>query len=75
MVQSPLDLSALAPDEEVYAIMLRLQDPKKCLAEGFLGAACALAGDRDGFVRARRCLVFDQVFQIIVVDVNYAQWC
>lgn len=75
VIQPPLNLSAFAPDEEVYAIMLRLQHPKECLAEGFLGAACALAGDRNGFIRARRRLVLDQVFEIIIVNVDYAQSC
>lgn len=50
--------------------MLRLQNTKECLAEGFLGAACALARYRYGLVRARRRLVLDQVFEVIIVDVN-----
>lgn len=45
MFQPPFNLPALAPDEQVYAVMLRLQDFEERLAEGFLGAACALAGD------------------------------
>ena len=73
MVQSPFNLPALAPNEKVYAIMLRLQDFEERLAEGFLGAACALAGDRYGFVRAGRRLVLDQVFKVIIVDVDCTQ--
>lgn len=73
MIQPSFDLAALAPDEQIYAVMLRLQDLEERLAEGFLGAACALAGDRNGFVGARRRLVLDQVFEVVVVDVNCAQ--
>ena len=51
--------------------MLRLQDSKERFAEGFLGAACALTGDRYGFVRAGRCLVLDQVLEVIVVYIDW----
>lgn len=48
--------------------MLRLQDVQKCLSKRSLGAF-ALAGDRDGFIRARGGLVLDEVFEVVVVDV------
>ena len=73
MVQPPFNLPTLAPDESVYAVVLRLQDSKERFAEGFLGAACALTGDRYGFVRAGRCLMLDQVFEVIIVDVDWAR--
>lgn len=79
MVQSPFNLSALASHEQVYAVVLRLQNSKKRLAEGFLGTACALARNRYGFICARCCLVLDQVFEIVIVDVDCAgsavSWC
>lgn len=50
--------------------MLRLQDPEEGFAEGFLGAARALPGYRYGLVRARCCLVLDQVFKVIVIDID-----
>ena len=53
--------------------MLRLQNSKERLAEGFLGTACALAGDRYGLVRAGRRLVLDQIFEVIIVDVDCAR--
>ena len=53
--------------------MLGLQDSKERLAEGFLGAACTLAGYRYGFVRARRRLVLDQVFEVIIVNVDWVR--
>jgi hypothetical protein len=72
MIQSPFDLPTLAPDEQIYAVMLGLQDFEERLAEGFLGAASALAGDRNGFVGARCRLMLDQVFEVVIVDVNCA---
>jgi hypothetical protein len=72
MIQSPFDLPTLAPDEQIYAVMLGLQDFEERLAEGFLGAASALAGDRNGFVGARRRLMLDQVFEVVIVDINCA---
>ena len=73
MIQSALNLPALASDEKVYAIVLYLQDLKECLAEGFLGAACTLARYRYGFVRAGRCLVLDKIFEVIIVNVDCAR--
>jgi hypothetical protein len=51
VLQPPLDLSALAPDEEIDAVVLGLQDAQEGVAKGSLGGA-ALAGYGDGLVGA-----------------------
>jgi hypothetical protein len=74
MVQSPLDLAALASHEEVDAIMLLCQNIEEGIAECALGAF-ALAWDRYGLVRAGRSLVLYEVFEVVVVDVICGRTC
>lgn len=74
MLQSPLNLAALAPHKEVDAIMLLRQDIEEGVAECALGAL-ALAWDGYSLVRARRRLVFDEVFKVVVVDIVCKRTC
>jgi hypothetical protein len=67
-MQPSLDLAALASHEQVDAIMLLRYDLEEGVPERPLGAF-ALSRNRYGFVRARRRLVLDEVFEVIVVDV------
>lgn len=48
--------------------MLLLQGFEEAVSESSLGA-CALSGYRNGFCRTRRGLVFDKVFEVVIVDV------
>lgn len=68
MVQSSFYLAAFAAYEQVYAVVLRLQNLEEGISEGSLGAL-ALSWYRNGFVCAGRGLMFDQVFEVVIVDV------
>jgi hypothetical protein len=72
VLQPPLNFSALAPDEQVDAVMLGVQDAQEGVAEDPLGGS-ALAGYGNGFVGARGCLVLDEVFEVIIVNVVYGR--
>lgn len=67
--QPALNLSALASYEQVDAIMLGFEDVVEGIAEGFLGRV-ALPGNRYCFSGALGGLVLDEVFQVIIVDVD-----
>lgn len=52
--------------------MLGSEDLEECLSKGPLGRV-ALAWNRQGFTGAGRGLVLDQVFEVVIVDVNCAE--
>lgn len=74
MFQPALDFPALAAHEEIDAVMLLCQNIEEGVAECALGAL-ALAWDGYSLVRARRRLVFDEVFKVVVVDVVCKRTC
>ena len=70
MFQPSFNLTTLAPYEQVDAFVLRVEDFEEGVSKGALGA-CALARNGDGLVRTRSGLVFDQVFEVVIVDVDW----
>lgn len=68
MLQSALNLSTLASDEQVHAIMLAFQIAKEGAPKSLL-TRIALAWDRQRLASSRCCLMFDEIFEVVVINV------
>lgn len=73
MLEPALDFACLAFYEAIDPVMLGLQSVKECVGECTL-SWMTLAWNGDSFARTPRCVLLDQVFEEIVIDIIYGQY-